>query len=147
MVELPKRAAIFSSSSHLLACREYAVREGYTVVTEFVEETSDSSFERASIEALFTAAQEGICDVILIPELRTLSQESETAARIMITLESYMVRCISITQNILLGGEAGTFTNMVAAIRAKVAEIERERLAARRRAGRKLKRNAVREHV
>jgi DNA invertase Pin-like site-specific DNA recombinase len=39
------------------------------------------------------------------------------------------------------------FVEMVAAIRAKVAEIERERLAARRQAGRSQKRNAAREHV
>ena len=39
------------------------------------------------------------------------------------------------------------FVEMVAAIREKVAEIERERLAARRQAGRQQKRNAAREYV
>ena len=39
------------------------------------------------------------------------------------------------------------FVEMVAAIRVKVAEIERERLAARRQAGRSQKRNAARAHV
>ena len=132
-----KRAAIFSSSSHILDCREYATREGYQVVAEFLEESSDASLERQSIQALCTAAQEGTFDAVLIPSLHMLSSESETVARIIVTLEGYGVRCISITQNILLGGEIGTFMNMVAAIRTKVAEIERERLTARRRAGRR----------
>ena len=39
------------------------------------------------------------------------------------------------------------FVEMVTAIRAKVAEIERERLAVRRKAGRSQKRNAARAHV
>ena len=133
----PKRAAIFSSSSHIQDCRVYAIREGYTIVTELLEEASDTTPERQSIQALFTAVQEGTFDAVLIPSLHMLSNESETVARIIVTLEGYGVRCISIAQNILLGGEAGTFTNMVAAIRTKVAEIERERLTARRRAGRR----------
>jgi len=132
-----KRAAIFLSSSHIFDCREYATREGYQVVAEFLEESSDSSLERQSIQALCTAAQEGRFDAVLIPSLSQLSQDSEKATSIIITLEGYGVRCISITQNILLGGEVGTFMNMIAAIRTKVAEIERERLTARRRAGRR----------
>ena len=132
-----KRAAIFSSSSHIQDCREYAAREGYTIVAELLEEGRNTSLERQSIQALFTAAKEDRFDAVLIPQLSQLSQENEEVVSIIISLEGHGIRCISITQNILLGGEAGTFTNMVSAIRAKVAEIERERLTARRRAGRR----------
>ena len=133
--QTPKRAAIFSSSSHIQDCRDYATREGFTIVAELLEEGRNTSPEREGIHALLTAAQEGKFDVILIPELSQLSQESEKAASIIISLEGHDIRCISISQNILLGGEAGTFTNMVTAIRTKAAEIERERLMVRRRAG------------
>ena len=136
MAETPKRAAIFSSYTHIQECKEYATREGYEIVAEFQEVASNSSIDRQVIQAILTAAEQGTFDALLIPRLSQLSHESEKVAKIIISLEERGIRCISITQNILMGGEAGTFTNMVAAIRTKVAEIERERLAIRRRAGR-----------
>src|SRR5215831_13024512 len=98
MTEPSKRAAIFSSSSQLLKCREYAAWEGYSVVTELLEDASDTTLKRPGIQTLFTAAQEGTFDTVLIPSLDMLSGESDTAAWISVILAEYGVRCISITQ-------------------------------------------------
>ncbi|NUM44631.1 MAG: recombinase family protein [Anaerolineales bacterium] len=65
----------FSLAAQFNEMREYALRRGWTIVAEFVDEgISGEKWERPGLEALLALAKDGGFDILLVHELSRLSR-------------------------------------------------------------------------
>jgi DNA invertase Pin-like site-specific DNA recombinase len=120
--------------NHLAQLREFAARQGWMVVQEFVDRESGSTAERAEFQAMFRAASQRKFDVLLFWSLDRLSREGvlETLQHLN-RLTSYGVSYRSFTEQYF--DSCGIFKDAVISILATIAKQERIRISERVKAG------------
>src|SRR5258706_15178376 len=116
--------------NQLTQLREFAARQGWAVVHEFVDLESGSTADRAEFQAMFRAASQRRFDVLLFWSLDRLSREGvlETLQHLN-RLASYGVNYRSFTEQYF--DSCGIFKDAVIAIIATVAKQERVRISQR----------------
>jgi len=121
-------------NNQLLALREFAAKQGWKIVAEFVDEQSAKSSDREQFQKMFTDASKRKFDVLLFWSLDRLSREGvlETLQHLQ-RLSSYGIAWRSYTEQYL--DSTGIFREAVIGILAAIAKQERVRLAERTRAG------------
>ena len=120
--------------NQLFQLREFAIKQGWTVVGEFVDQESGSTPDRPQFQAMFQAASRRKFDVLLFWSLDRLSREGvlETLQHLN-RLTSYGVCWRSLTEQYF--DSCGAFRDAVLAILAVIAKQERIRLSERTKAG------------
>jgi DNA invertase Pin-like site-specific DNA recombinase len=120
--------------NQLTQLREFATRQGWTVVHEFVDRESGSTADRAEFQAMFRAASQRQFDTLLFWSLDRLSREGvlETLQHLN-RLTSYGVNYRSFTEQYF--DSCGIFKDAVISILATIAKQERIRISERVRAG------------
>lgn len=140
----PARVALFARISttvkgqelanQLEPLREFARQQGWIVVREFVDETSESRFDRVGVQALLEAAASRQYDVLLFWSLDRLSRQGALQTLEMLhRLTELGVAWRSYTEPDL--DSAGVFGEAIVALLATLAKQERLRLQERVRAG------------
>ena len=121
-------------TNQLLALREFAEKQGWTVLNEYIDHQSAKNDERPSFQQMFQDASQRKFDVLLFWSLDRLSREGvlETLQHLQ-RLTSYGVAWRSFTEQYL--DSTGIFREAVIGILAAIAKQERVRLAERTRAG------------
>lgn len=114
--------------------REFAARQGWAVIHEFVDYESGSTDDRGQFQAMFQAASRREFDVLLFWSLDRLSREGvfETLTHLN-RLTSYGVRYRSFTEQWF--DSCGIFRDAVISIMATLAKQERVRISERTKAG------------
>src|SRR6516164_206614 len=114
--------------NQLFQLREFAIKQGWTVVGEFVDQESGSTPDRPQFQAMFQAASIRKFDVLLFWSLDRLSREGvlETLQHLQ-RLTSYGVGWRSFTEQYL--DSTGIFRDAVIGILAVIAKQERVRLS------------------
>lgn len=120
--------------NQLTQLREFAAKQGWIVVQEFVDRESGSTAERAEFQAMFRAASQRKFDVLLFWSLDRLSREGvlETLQHLN-RLTSYGVNYRSFTEQYF--DSCGIFKDAVISILATIAKQERIRISERVKAG------------
>jgi len=120
--------------NQLAQLREFAARQGWTVVNEFIDRESGSTPDRKQFRAMFTAASQHKFDVLLFWSLDRLSREGvlDTLQHLN-RLTSYRVNYRSFTEQYF--DSCGVFKDAVISILATIAKQERIRLSERVKAG------------
>jgi len=120
--------------NQLAQLREFAARQGWTLVHEFVDRESGSTADRTEFQAMFRAASQRKFDVLLFWSLDRLSREGvlETLQHLN-RLTSYGVNYRSFTEQYF--DSCGIFKDAVISILATIAKQERIRISERVRAG------------
>jgi DNA invertase Pin-like site-specific DNA recombinase len=120
--------------NQLAQLREFADRQRWSIVAEFVDRESGSSADRAEFQAMFRAASQRKFDVLLFWSLDRLSREGvlETLTHLN-RLTSYGVNYRSFTEQYF--DSCGIFKDAVISILATIAKQERIRLSERVKAG------------
>jgi len=118
----------------LIALREFAAKQGWTIYREFVDQVSGSTDDRPAFQAMFLDASQRRFSVLLFWSLDRLSREGvlETLTHLQ-RLTGYGVAWRSFTEQYL--DSTGIFRDAVIGILAAIAKQERVRLAERVRAG------------
>lgn len=105
-------------------------------VTEFRDEgISGTTTRRPGFQAMLEAAHAGKIDTIVCYKLDRFSRSATTAIRLLLNLDEVGVAFISVTQPVLNLGHENPFRRTMLAAFAEIAEIERETIVARVRAG------------
>jgi DNA invertase Pin-like site-specific DNA recombinase len=114
--------------------REFAARQGWQLVLEFVDNESGSTADRPQFQAMFRAASQRKFDVLLFWSLDRLTREGvlETLTHLN-RLTSYGVNYRSYTEQYI--DSCGIFREAVIGILAAVAKQERIRISERTKAG------------
>lgn len=122
------------TDNQLRQLREFADRQGWTVVREFVDRETGSTSDRGEFQAMFHDASQRKFDVLLFWSLDRLSREGvlETLQHLN-RLTSYGVGYRSFTEQYF--DSCGIFKDAVISILATVAKQERIRLSERTKAG------------
>lgn len=109
-----------SIEDQLALCREYATREGYTVVAEYCDaaKSGASVLGRTGLQDLLAAAYGGKCDAVIVEHQDRLSRDQEDTAHIYKRLKHHGIKLLEVH-----GGEANTLTVGMKSI---VAEMFRE---------------------
>jgi DNA invertase Pin-like site-specific DNA recombinase len=120
--------------NQLMQLREFAAKQGWNVVQEFVDRESGSTADRAEFQAMFRAASQRKFDVLLFWSLDRLSREGvlETLQHLN-RLTSYGVNYRSFTEQYF--DSCGIFKDAVISILATIAKQERIRISERVKAG------------
>jgi len=120
--------------NQLLALREFAAKQGWQVVNEYIDQQSAKDDDRAQFRHMFQDASQRRFEVVLFWALDRLSREGvlETLQHLQ-RLTSYGVAWRSFTEQYL--DSTGIFREAVIGILAAIAKQERVRLAERTRAG------------
>jgi DNA invertase Pin-like site-specific DNA recombinase len=120
--------------NQLLALREFALKQGWKISGEYVDEITGSIDARPEFQQMFQHASQRRFDVLLFWSLDRLSREGalETLQHLQ-RLTGYGVAWRSFTEQYL--DSTGIFREAVISILAVVAKQERIRLAERTRAG------------
>lgn len=120
--------------NQLTQLREFAARQGWIIVHEFVDRESGSTADRTEFQAMFRAASQRKFDVLLFWSLDRLSREGvlETLQHLN-RLTSYGVNYRSFTEQYF--DSCGIFKDAVISILATIAKQERIRISERVRAG------------
>ena len=120
--------------NQLIALREFAAKQGWTIYREFVDQVSGSTDDRPAFQAMFQDASQRRFSVLLFWSLDRLSREGvlETLTHLQ-RLTGYGVAWRSFTEQYL--DSTGIFRDAVIGILAAIAKQERVRLAERVRAG------------
>jgi DNA invertase Pin-like site-specific DNA recombinase len=120
--------------NQLIQLREFAARQGWTIVHEFVDRETGSTADRREFQSLFRAASQRHFDVLLFWSLDRLSREGvlETLQHLN-RLTSYGVNYRSFTEQYF--DSCGIFKDAVISILATIAKQERTRISERVRAG------------
>jgi len=121
-------------TNQLNQLREFAARQGWTIVAEFSDTVSGGTSERAEFQKLFASASRREFDVLLFWCLDRLSREGafETLQHLQ-RLTSYSVAWRSFTEQYL--DSTGIFREAVISILAVVAKQEKVRIRERVLAG------------
>lgn len=105
-------------------------------VTVFKDEgISGKTTNRPGFQALLEVAYSGRIDTIIVYRLDRLSRHATTAIKLLLSLDEAGVAFISVTQPVLNLGHENPFRRTMLAAFAEIAEIERETIVARVRAG------------
>jgi len=99
------------------------------------EGISGKTTNRPGFQALMTAAYNGKIDTIIVYRLDRFSRHATTAIRTLLNLDEVGVAFISVTQPVLNLGHENPFRRTMLAAFAEIAEIERETIVTRVRAG------------
>jgi DNA invertase Pin-like site-specific DNA recombinase len=120
--------------NQLVQLRDFAVRQGWEIVSEFTDSESGSKSDRPQFQEMFKAASQRKFDVLLFWSLDRLSREGvlETLQHLN-RLTSYGVNYRSFTEQYF--DSCGIFKDAVISILATVAKQERIRISERVRAG------------
>src|SRR5438876_10182950 len=121
-------------TNQLLALREFAAKQGWTIVNEYIDQQSAKDDDRPAFRQMFQDASQRKFDVLLFWSLDRLSREGtvETLQHLQ-RLTSYGVAWRSFTEQYL--DSTGIFKDAVIGILAAVAKQERVRLSERVQAG------------
>jgi len=121
-------------TNQLNQLREFAVRQGWTIVVEFSDTVSGRTAEREQFQAMFQAASRREFDILLFGSLDRLFREGafETLRHLQ-RLTSYGVAWRSFTEQYL--DSTGIFREAVISILAVVAKQEKVRIRERVLAG------------
>src|SRR5437588_7421498 len=121
-------------TNQLFALRDFAAKQGWAIVNEYIDQQSAKDDDREQFRQLFTDASQRRSDVLLFWSLDRLSREGvlETLQHLQ-RLTSYGVAWRSFTEQYL--DSTGIFREAVIGILAAIAKQERVRLAERTRAG------------
>jgi DNA invertase Pin-like site-specific DNA recombinase len=121
-------------TNQLIALREFAAKQGWQNIAEYVDEQSAKDGNREQFQRMFQDASTRKFDVLLFWSLDRLSREGalETLQHLQ-RLTSYGVAWRSFTEQYL--DSTGIFRDAVIGILAVIAKQERVRLAERTRAG------------
>src|SRR5262249_16909738 len=121
-------------TNQLIALREFAAKQDWKIVGEYVDEQSAKTGEREQFQRMFADASRRTLDVLLFWSLDRLSREGvlETLQHLQ-RLNSYGIAWRSYTEQYL--DSTGIFREAVIGILAAIAKQERVRLAERTRAG------------
>src|SRR5438445_4283638 len=121
-------------TNQLLALREFASKQGWTIVNEYIDQQSAKDDDRPAFRQMFQDASQRKFDVLLFWSLDRLSREGvlETLQHLQ-RFTSYGVAWRSFTEQYL--DSTGIFREAVIGILAAIAKQERVRLAERTRAG------------
>jgi len=122
------------TENQLLKLREFASKQGWTVVHEYVDRASGKHSDREQFQKMFAAASRREFDILLFWSLDRLSREGtvETLNHLQ-RLNGYGVGWRSFTEQYL--DSTGIFKEAVIGILAAVAKQERVRLSERTVAG------------
>ena len=99
------------------------------------EGISGKTTNRPGLTALMDAAFKGQIDTIVVYRLDRFSRNASTAIRMILSLDDAGVAFISVTQPVLNLGHENPFRRTMLAAFAEIAEIERDTIVARVRAG------------
>jgi DNA invertase Pin-like site-specific DNA recombinase len=121
-------------SNQLLQLREFCRKQGWEIVTEFIDKASGKHGDREQFQKMFAAASRREFDLVLFWSLDRFSREGtvETLQHLQ-RLTSYGVAWRSFTEQYL--DSTGIFKDAVIGILAAVAKQERVRLSERVQAG------------
>ena len=121
-------------SNQLLQLREFCRKQGWEIVTEYIDKASGKHSDREKFQAMFAAASRREFDLVLFWSLDRFSREGtvETLQHLQ-RLSSYGVAWRSFTEQYL--DSTGIFKDAVIGILAAVAKQERVRLSERVQAG------------
>lgn len=139
-----KRVAIYTrvskddgsqdNGNQLHELQEFATRQGWNIVQEFVDEVSGGKADRTQFKAMMTFGSKRKCDVVLFWALDRFSREGVRATiRYMEQLESWGVAIRSYTEPYI--DSTGPFSDMLVAILATFAALERVKISDRTKAG------------
>lgn len=96
---------------------------------------SGKTTNRPGLQAMLKAAYSGKIDTIVVYRLDRLSRNATTAIKMILNLDEAGVAFISVTQAVLNLGHENPFRRTMLAAFAEIAEIERETIVARVKAG------------
>ena len=121
-------------TNQLLALREFAAKQGWVIVNEYIDQQSAKDDDREQFRQMFQDASQRRFDVLLFWSLDRLTREGvlETLQHLR-RLTSYGVAWRSFTEQYL--DSTGIFREAVIGILAAIAKQERVRLGERTRAG------------
>jgi DNA invertase Pin-like site-specific DNA recombinase len=122
------------ADNQLAQLREFAVRQGWEITREYVDETTGGTSDRAAFQAMFKDASQHRFDVLLFWSLDRLSREGvlETLQHLN-RLTSYGIQWRSYSEQYL--DSTGVFRDAVVGILAAVAKQEKVRISERTKAG------------
>src|SRR4029079_2987179 len=120
--------------NQVVQLRQFAVSQGWQLVSEYCDQTSGSTSNRPEFKRMFDDASQRRFDILLFWSLERLSREVvlETLQHLQ-RLTSYGIAWRSFTEQYL--DSSGIFREAVISILAAIAKQERVRLAERTRAG------------
>lgn len=120
--------------NQLAQLREFAKRQGWELVHEYIDHETGSKADRPELQAMFLACSQGKADVVLFWALDRFTREGAyETLRYLNLLTSYGVGFRSYTEQYL--DTCGLFKDAVIGILATIAKQERIRLGERVRAG------------
>jgi len=99
------------------------------------EGISGKTINRPGFQAMLEAAYGGQIDTIIVYRLDRFSRHATTAIKLLLSLDEAGVAFIAVTQPVLNLGHENPFRRTMLAAFAEIAEIERETIVARVRAG------------
>src|SRR6266852_3928888 len=122
------------TENQLVQLREFAAKQGWQIVREYIDHETGSKSDRAQFQAMFSDASRRRFDLLLFWSLDRLSREGalETLQHLQ-RLTSYGVGYKSFTEQYL--DSCGIFKDAVIGILAVIAKQERVRLSERTKAG------------
>jgi DNA invertase Pin-like site-specific DNA recombinase len=122
------------TENQLVQLREFASKQGWEIVHEFVDRENGSKSDRAEFQAMFEAASQRKFDLLLFWALDRLSREGvlETLQHLN-RLTSYGIGYRSFAEQYF--DSCGIFKDAVIAIMATLAKQERIRMSERTKAG------------
>jgi DNA invertase Pin-like site-specific DNA recombinase len=120
--------------NQLAQLREFAKRQGWELMHEYIDKETGSKSDRPELQAMFLACSQGKADVVLFWALDRFTREGAyETLRYLNLLTSYGVGFRSYTEQYL--DTCGLFKDAVIGILATIAKQERIRLGERVRAG------------
>jgi DNA invertase Pin-like site-specific DNA recombinase len=120
--------------NQLVQLREFAAKQGWTVIREYVDHETGSKSDRAQFQAMFEDASRRRFDLLAFWSLDRLSREGVLQTlNYLNRLTSYGVGFRSFTEQYF--DSCGIFKDAVIAIMATVAKQERLRISERTKAG------------
>src|SRR5713226_7149717 len=122
------------TENQLVQLRDFAAKQGWQIVREYIDHETGSKSDRAEFQAMFADASRRKFDLLLFWSLDRLSREGalETLQHLQ-RLTSYGVGYKSFTEQYL--DSCGIFKDAVIGILAVIAKQERVRLSERTKAG------------
>src|ERR1039457_6294014 len=135
------------TENQLGALREYAAKQGWTVVAEYIDHESGGTAKRTHFQQMFTDASTRTFDLLLFWSLDRLSREGVSATlNHLERLTAAGVNWRSLTEQYL--DSCGIFRDAVLSILATIAKQERVRRSERASAAiAKLKRQGTTDHL
>jgi len=119
--------------NQLLALRDYAARQGWTA-TEYVDQLTGSTEERPQFQAMLTAARRRDIQAIICWKLDRFGRSLRNLVLTTEQLRSQGTRLIIVTEGIDTGSDSA-LSRFFLHIMGSMAELEREMISERTRAG------------